>query len=104
MEPSGYWITLGNLVRRPHINAIQRERARPVTCRIEGKHLFLALSFSTTKSFDDATTVPNGFDDPVLSIPMDAMPRNRQMYMKLSDGSNSIATIQFLGSTGCRKT
>jgi hypothetical protein len=99
---SGDWIALGNLVRRPHITAIVCVNARQITCKIEGRDLFLALSFSTTKSFDKATPVPSGFDDPVLSLQMDAMPRNRQMYVKLRDGSNVIATIQLPGSTDRR--
>jgi hypothetical protein len=93
----GDWITVGNLVRRPHIKAILCTRAKHATCRIEGKDLFLALAFSATKDFAAPSLVPDGFDDPVLIVTMASMPQDRRLFVKLRDGSNVIATIQVVG-------
>ena len=47
----GNWITLGKLVRRPHITAVHCTAIDTPTCMIEGSDLFLALAFSATESF-----------------------------------------------------
>jgi hypothetical protein len=93
-ETFGDWIPVGRLVRRPHITSIQCTRSGRVTCRVAGTDLFLARAFSATESFDHAATVPIGFDDPILSIRIDDLPRNGQLFVQLRDGSNVIASVQ----------
>lgn len=90
----GNWITLGKIVRRPHITAVHCTDSYIPTCTIEGSDLFLALAFSATESFKSAVPVPTGFDEPTFVMPM-RMPEGRTtLYVRLRDDPQAAATIQ----------
>jgi hypothetical protein len=90
----GNWITLGKLVRRPHITAVRCTSIDVPACMIEGSDLFLALAFSSKQSFEGATPVPTGFDGPIFSMPMKNSPRSTTLYLKLRDDPEAVATIR----------
>jgi hypothetical protein len=93
----GEWITLGKLVRRPHIKAVHCTELDTPTCMIEGSDLFLALAFSATESFDPEIPVPSGFDETTFAIPMRASEHGNTLYMKLRDDPHAIATVRLPG-------
>jgi len=90
----GDWITLGKLVRRPHITAVHCTELDTPTCMIEGSDLFLALAFSATESFDPEIPVPSGFDETTFAIPMRASERGNTLYVKLRDDPQATAMIR----------
>jgi hypothetical protein len=93
----GNWVTLGKLVRRPHIRAVHCTDLDTPTCTIEGSDLFLALAFSTTESFESSVPVPTGFDEPTFVIPMRLSERGATLYVKLRDDPQAAATIRIPG-------
>jgi hypothetical protein len=97
----GDWVTLGKLVRRPHITAVHCTNVDVPTCMIEGSDLFLALAFSTTENFDSAVPVPTGFDGSNYAIPMKQSPHSSTLYVRLRDDPEGFATIR-IPSRGAR--
>jgi hypothetical protein len=90
----GNWVTLGKLVRRPHITAIHCTNFDVPTCMVEGSDLFLALAFSTTEDFASAISVPTGFDGSNFAIPMKHYARGSTLYVRLRDDPEGFATIR----------
>ena len=90
----GNWVTLGKLVRRPHISAVHCTSVGVPTCMIEGSDLFLALSFSTTEAFTSAIPVPPGFDGSNFAIPMKPYSHGSTIYVRLRDDPEGVATIR----------
>jgi hypothetical protein len=89
----GNWISLGKLVRRPHITAVRCSHLNVSSCKIEGTNLFLALAFSSQESFEGAVPVPIGFDGTSLEMPLKASSRNTTLYVKLRDDPTATASI-----------
>jgi hypothetical protein len=90
----GNWVTLGKLVRRPHIVAVHCTSVGVPTCMIEGSDLFLALVFSTSEDFASAVPVPTGFDGSNFAIPMKPNSHGSTIYMRLRDDPEGLATIR----------
>jgi hypothetical protein len=90
----GNWVTLGRLVRRPHITAVRCTSVDVPTCMVEGSDLFLALAFSTTADFASPIPVPTGFDGSNFAIPMKPYPRTSTLYVRLRDDPDGFATIK----------
>jgi hypothetical protein len=90
----GNWVTLGKLVRRPHISAVHCTSVGVPTCMVEGSDLFLALAFSASDDFASAVPVPTGFDGSNFAIPMKANSRNSTIYVRLRDDPEGLATIR----------
>jgi hypothetical protein len=90
----GSWITIGKLVRLPHIKTVHCTDYDAPTCMIEGSDLFLSLSFSPTESFESEAQVPTGFDEPTFVMSMQAAGRRTTLYMKLRDDPHAIANVR----------
>lgn len=87
----GNWITLGTLVRRPHIAGLHCSQ-ETLTCTVEGSQLFLARAFSTTEDFSEAVPVPTGFDEPAFSFHVNG--RVDALYVRLRDDPQGVAVIR----------
>ncbi|MGC9198528.1 MAG: hypothetical protein ACP5E5_06250 [Acidobacteriaceae bacterium] len=87
----GAWITLGTLVRRPHITAIHCTTLADPTCTLQGDDLFLAQSFSAAGDFTHPTDVPIGFTDSTFNVPTPS--DGKTLYLKLRDDPTEIATL-----------
>ena len=87
----GSWITLGTLVRRPHITSVHCSQ-ETLTCTVEGSQLFLALAFSTTEEFSTAVPVPTGFDEPVFSFQVNG--KVDALYLRLRDDPQTVEIIR----------
>jgi hypothetical protein len=90
----GSWVTMGRLVRLPHIKAIQCTEFDAPTCMIEGSDLFLSLAFSSTESFESEAPVPTGFDEPTFVMSMPASGARNALYMRLRDDPRATAAIR----------
>ena len=93
----GNWITLGKLIRRPHITAVHCTDHETPTCMIEGRDLFLALAFSTTESFESEVPVQSGFDETTFAMPMRPSDRGDMLYVRLRDDPQAAAMIRISG-------
>ncbi len=93
----GDWITLGTLVRRPHITAVHCTAIDTPMCMIEGSDLFLALAFSATESFESEVPVPSGFDETTFAMPMKTSERRITLYVRLRDDPQAAAMIRIPG-------
>ncbi len=91
---AGSWITLGKLVRLPHIKTVHCTHFDTPTCMIEGSDLFLSLAFSPTESFEPGASVPTGFDEPTFVMSMPSTTFQTTLYMKLRDDPLAIATVR----------
>ncbi len=87
----GDWITLGNLVRRPHITAIHCTTLADPACTLEGDDLYLAQFFSATKDFSHPEEVPIGFAASSFSVPTPL--DGKTIYFKLRDDPTDVATL-----------
>jgi len=90
----GSWVTLGRLVRLPHIKSVRCTDFETPTCMIEGGDLFLSLAFSPTESFESEAAVPNGFDEPTFVMSMPASERRTTLYMRLRDDPLAMAMVR----------
>ena len=90
----GSWVTMGRLVRLPHIKAIQCTEFDAPTCMIEGSDLFLSLAFSSTETFESEAPVPTGFDEPTFVMSMPASGARNALYMRLRDDPRATAAIR----------
>ncbi|WP_158785785.1 hypothetical protein [Granulicella sp. L46] len=91
---AGSWITLGKLVRLPHIKDVHCTEFDAPTCVIEGRDLFLSLAFSPTETFESEALVPTGFDEPTFVMSMPASGRWTTLYMRLRDDPQATATVR----------
>jgi hypothetical protein len=91
---AGSWVTLGKLVRLPHIKSVRCIDFDAPTCVIEGSDLFLSAAFSSTESFESQASVPTGFDEPTFVMSMPASGRWTTLYMRLRDDPQVTATIR----------
>jgi len=91
---SGSWVTLGKLVRLPHIKTVRCTDFDAPTCLIEGSDLFLSAAFSSTESFESQASVPTGFDEPTFVMSMPTSGRWTTLYMRLRDDPRVTATIR----------
>ncbi len=87
----GAWITLGTLVRRPHITAVHCTTLADPTCTIQGDDLYLAQYFSAARDFTHPTEVPIGFTDSSFNVPTPS--DGKTLYFKLRDDPTEIATL-----------
>jgi hypothetical protein len=90
----GSWVTLGRLVRLPHIKTVRCTDFDAPTCMIEGSDLFLSLAFSPTESFESEAPVPTGFGESTFVMSMPASRRQTAVYMRLRDDPRATATVQ----------
>ncbi|HEY4010473.1 MAG TPA: hypothetical protein VGM11_10015 [Acidobacteriaceae bacterium] len=90
----GNWISLGKLVRRPHITAVRCTNLETPVCVIEGTDLFLATAFSSKATFENAVPVPIGFDGSTLVIPIKTSFRRETLFLRLRDDPYAMATIE----------
>jgi hypothetical protein len=90
----GSWVTMGRLVRLPHIKTVRCMDFDAPTCVIEGSDLFLSLAFSSTESFESEASVPTGFDEPIFVMSMPASGRRTTLYMRLRDDPLATATVR----------
>jgi len=90
----GSWVTLGRLVRLPHIKSVRCTDFDTPTCMIEGRDLFLSLAFSPTESFESEASVPAGFDEPTFVVSMPASERRTTLYMRLRDDPLAMAMVR----------
>ncbi len=88
---NGDWITLGNLVRRPHITAIHCTTLADPTCTLEGDDLYLAQFFSAARDFSHPEEVPIGFAASSFSVPTPL--DGKTLYFKLRDNPTDVATL-----------
>ena len=87
---TGDWVPLGTLVRIPGFQDLRCPRAQSHPCMLTGSNLFLADSFSTTQSFEDATDVPAEFTGTEIAVPH---PVNGILYVKLRDDSSAVQSL-----------
>jgi len=89
----GDWQPLVNLVRIPQLNGIRCLPAPEKQCTLTGDKLFLLDSVSADPGFVNAVTVPEGFVDDTLTIPLPkAKTLSITLYVKLRDDPASVAT------------
>jgi hypothetical protein len=79
---AGEWTPLATLVRLPKFAGVDCPSAPDAACSLGGADLYLLESVSVDADFAHATHVPDGFTEPVLSIPH---PLQGQIYFKLRD-------------------
>jgi hypothetical protein len=87
----GSWITLGTLVRRPHITSVHCSQ-ETLICTVEGSQLFLAPAFGATEEFGNAASVPTGFDEPVFSFQVNG--KVDALYLRLRDDPQTVEIIR----------
>jgi len=92
----GDWQTLVNLVRIPSLARIQCIPAPEQRCTLSGDKLFLIDSVSTDPDFSDAVTVPDGFVEASLNIPL---PKGNILYLRLRDDPAAVVTAKVPAST-----
>ena len=88
----GDWQPLVNLVRIPKLTGIRCVSAPEKQCTLTGEKLFLLDSLSTDPAFVNSVTVPEGFVDDALTIPLS---KAKTLYIKLRDDPTvvDIATL-----------
>ncbi len=86
----GDWQPLVNLVRVPMLTGIRCVPAPEKQCTLNGEKLFLLDSVSTDADFDNAVTVPEGFVDDALAIPLT---KAKTLYIKLRDDPDTVDTV-----------
>ena len=102
----GDWQPLVNLVRIPELKGIRctaesnaaekttaeeksAEKSPEKDCTLSGDKLFLIDAVSADPDFTNAVTVPDGFIDAALSVPL---PKNKTLYIKLRDDPATVNT------------
>ena len=87
---NGDWQPLVNLVRVPTLKGIRCVPAPEKQCTLNGEKLFLLDSVSTDADFDNPVTVPEGFVDDALAIPLT---KAKTLYIKLRDDPDTVDTV-----------
>jgi hypothetical protein len=87
---AGAWQPLANLVRIPALKEVRCTPGPERQCSLVGDKLFLLDSVSTDPAFANAVTIPDGFIDQSLAIPM---PSKKTLYVKLRDDPGATATV-----------
>lgn len=89
---NGEWQPLASLVRIPSFKDLRCTTVPNRQCTITGENLFLIDSISTNPAFTDAFTVPEGFVEQSLTMPM---AHGRSLYMKLRDDPGPVDSVVF---------
>ena len=87
---TGDWTPLGTLVRLPQLTDLSCTATGTLNCALTGSNLYLLSSVSSDQAFTNPVEVPEGFVGSTLMVPK---PTSGPLYLKLRDGSASIATI-----------
>ena len=93
----GDWQPLVNLVRIPALKGVRCISAPERQCTLSGEKLFLIDSVSTDPDFNNSITVPEGFVEAALAIPL---LKGKTLYLRLRDDPSTvdIATVPLLTS------
>jgi hypothetical protein len=93
----GDWQPLVNLVRIPALKGVRCISAPERQCTLSGEKLFLIDSVSADPDFNNSITVPEGFVEAALAIPL---LKGKTLYLKLRDDPSTvdIATVPLLTS------
>jgi len=84
----GDWQPLVNLVRVPVLKAVHCP-AQEKECTLSGDKLFLINAVSADADFANAVTVPDGFLEAALTIPV---PKGKMLFIKLRDDPATVNT------------
>jgi hypothetical protein len=85
----GDWQPLINLVRVPALKSVRCTPAPDRQCTLSGDKLFLIDEVSVDPDFTNAVTVPDGFAEASLTIPV---LKGKTLYLKLRDDPATIDT------------
>ena len=85
----GDWQPLANLVRVPVLKEVRCVNLPQKQCVLVGEKLFLVDSVSMDADFSSPVTVPDGFMDGDLPIPV---PRGKELYVRLRDDPSMVDT------------
>lgn len=85
----GDWQPLINLVRIPALKSVRCTPAPDRQCTLSGDKLFLIDEVSADPDFTNAVTVPDGFAEASLTIPV---LKGKTLYLKLRDDPATIDT------------
>jgi hypothetical protein len=85
----GDWQPLVNLVRVPALKSVLCISAPEKQCTLNGDKLFLINEVSTDPDFTNAVTVPDGFAEASLTIPV---LKGKTLYLKLRDDPATVDT------------
>jgi hypothetical protein len=86
----GDWQPLANLVRLPVLKEVRCVNLLQKQCVLVGEKLFLVDSVSTDADFSSPVTVPDGFMDANLPIPV---PKGKELYVRLRDDPSMVDTV-----------
>jgi len=86
----GDWQPLANLVRVPVLKEVRCVNLPQKQCVLVGEKLFLVDSVSMDPDFSSPVTVPDGFMDANLPIPV---PKGRELYVRLRDDPSMVDTV-----------
>lgn len=80
---AGDWLSLGTLVRLPRLRQLACAARAGLPCTLSGDELYLLASVATTRDFDSAISVPEGYPGFTLAVPR---PASRDgLYVRLHD-------------------
>jgi hypothetical protein len=85
----GDWQPLVNLVRIPTLSGVRCLPSPDKQCTLSGDNLFLLDSVSADPDFTNSVSVPDGFVEASLIIPL---PKGKTLYLKLRDDPDTIDT------------
>jgi hypothetical protein len=85
----GDWQPLANLVRVPVLKEVRCVNLPQRQCVLVGEKLFLVDSVSMDEDFSSPVTVPDGFMDANLPIPV---PKGKELYVRLRDDPSMVDT------------
>jgi hypothetical protein len=86
----GDWQPLANLVRVPLLKEVRCVNLPQKQCVLVGEKLFLVDSVSMDADFSSPVTVPDGFMDASLPIPV---PKGKELYVRLRDDPSMVDTV-----------
>ena len=101
----GDWQPLVNLVRMPELKSVhctspEKSTGKPISgekvdraesqCTLTGDKLFLIDAVSADPDFTSPVTVPDGFIEASLTLPV---PRGKGLYIKLRDDPTTVDTV-----------
>ena len=86
----GDWEPLINLVRIPALKGVHCTVGTDKQCTLSGEKLFLIDAVSADPEFTSAVTVPDGFVDATLKVPL---LKGNTLYMKLRDDPATVNTV-----------
>jgi hypothetical protein len=86
----GEWQPLANLVRVPDLKSMHCVSTPEQQCTLAGDNLFLIESVSTDPEFANAVSVPDGYVEATLTIPL---AKGKTLYLKLRDDPTTVDTV-----------